>query len=212
MNDFEYQPLDTALGQIRLVHLQKPKGSSNTEIRYTLQHASLGKAPEYEPLSYTWGSAQDRVPICVDGKAMLVTRSLQDALWQLSTEIVSSQLRTLWVDAICINQVDDAEKSLQVQQMGSIYKSASRVVIWLGKESLSSGVAMRHLHFLGIVINGIQHVSISQWTNPSTVHPKFRDYSAWHGVIKSFMRKISKSEAPFTPEVMTAIEDLAKRP
>ena len=38
----------------------------------------------------------------------------------------------LWVDALCINQGDDAEKGRQVGMMAEIYKCASRVVVWLG--------------------------------------------------------------------------------
>lgn len=38
----------------------------------------------------------------------------------------------LWVDAICINQMDIAEKSHQVALMGQIYQQCSRVQIWLG--------------------------------------------------------------------------------
>jgi len=42
--------------------------------------------------------------------------------------------RILWVDAICINQTDLAEKSSQLKMMRDIYTSAERVVVWLGEE------------------------------------------------------------------------------
>ncbi|RFN45631.1 hypothetical protein FIE12Z_10133 [Fusarium flagelliforme] len=38
----------------------------------------------------------------------------------------------LWVDAICINQADDAEKSSQVVMMGRIYSQSGIVICWLG--------------------------------------------------------------------------------
>lgn len=41
---------------------------------------------------------------------------------------------TLWADAICINQRDDVEKSLQVAQMGRVYSAAESVIVWLGEE------------------------------------------------------------------------------
>ncbi|KAI5357970.1 putative heterokaryon incompatibility [Septoria linicola] len=41
--------------------------------------------------------------------------------------------RLLWVDAVCINQSDDTEKSKQVQRMRAIYSQAASVIIWLGK-------------------------------------------------------------------------------
>lgn len=40
--------------------------------------------------------------------------------------------RILWVDAICINQSDEEEKLSQVQSMGSVYREAVEVRIWLG--------------------------------------------------------------------------------
>lgn len=43
---------------------------------------------------------------------------------------------TLWADATCINQQDDAEKGHQVKIMGAIFANAARVLVWLGKEPL----------------------------------------------------------------------------
>lgn len=43
--------------------------------------------------------------------------------------------RYIWADAVCINQVDEEEKSQQVQLMPLIYRKAKSVLIWLGDES-----------------------------------------------------------------------------
>ncbi|KAF2246312.1 hypothetical protein BU26DRAFT_65795 [Trematosphaeria pertusa] len=43
--------------------------------------------------------------------------------------------RTLWIDALCINQEDIEERNVQVKRMASIYKLAYRVVVWLGPTS-----------------------------------------------------------------------------
>jgi len=48
----------------------------------------------------------------------------------------------LWVDAICINQDDLEERSLQVAQMGQIYASAGKVVVWLGPADPFSDMAL----------------------------------------------------------------------
>lgn len=53
------------------------------------------------------------------------------------------------MDSICINQQDEAERSAQVAQMGAIYHSAARVVVWLGEEEDGSHDAIRFLHELG---------------------------------------------------------------
>jgi hypothetical protein len=41
-------------------------------------------------------------------------------------------LAYLWVDALCIDQENVTERSHQVNLMGTIYKAAARVVVWLG--------------------------------------------------------------------------------
>ncbi|KAF2491139.1 hypothetical protein BU16DRAFT_144507 [Lophium mytilinum] len=41
--------------------------------------------------------------------------------------------RIFWIDAVCIDQKNNEEKSHQVKMMGSIYKRAQTVLIWLGE-------------------------------------------------------------------------------
>jgi hypothetical protein len=52
----------------------------------------------------------------------------------LSNSIKPADL-LLWVGAICINQEDLDEKTVQVPLMGEVYSSAELVVIWLGEVS-----------------------------------------------------------------------------
>ncbi|UZP40249.1 hypothetical protein NXS19_008065 [Fusarium pseudograminearum] len=49
---------------------------------------------------------------------------------------------TLWIDALCIDQDDEVEKTEQVQQMHQIYSQASSVITWLGPASATSDAAM----------------------------------------------------------------------
>ncbi len=63
-----------------------------------------------------------------------ITTNLYAALSRLRcTETV----RTLWIDAICINQKDIAEKSFQIELMRDIYSSAEEVSMWLGEPNLT---------------------------------------------------------------------------
>jgi hypothetical protein len=41
--------------------------------------------------------------------------------------------RVLWIDAICINQKDNKERTVQVRLLSRIYRNAARVVVWLGE-------------------------------------------------------------------------------
>ncbi|KAH8589754.1 heterokaryon incompatibility protein-domain-containing protein [Bisporella sp. PMI_857] len=71
-----------------------------------------------------------------------VTSGLHAALVYLRNSKVS---RTLWVDAICIDQSDIQERNHQVAQMKSIYQAADKVVAWLGEEADDSDQAMAYL-------------------------------------------------------------------
>ena len=61
-----------------------------------------------------------------------IMESLYDALQRLRWK---DKARYLWIDQLCINQSDLSERSLQVQKMLLIYRSASAVLVWLGEET-----------------------------------------------------------------------------
>ncbi|KAL8399981.1 hypothetical protein RB594_000402 [Gaeumannomyces avenae] len=84
----------------------------------------------YEALSYAWGDEKAADPIYIDGKKRRITANLYAALSSLRHCFLE---RVLWIDAICINQDDTAEKNRQVQSMAKIYSKASRVIVWLGE-------------------------------------------------------------------------------
>lgn len=76
---------------------------------------------------------QSRCKIMCDGQAVYVGASLYDALRVLTQKNTSAEY---WIDAICINQQDIAERNAQVQLMDRIYQQASKVIVWLGTCSL----------------------------------------------------------------------------
>lgn len=61
---------------------------------------------------------------------LLVAENLHLALSQLRYQSIE---RTLWTDAVCINQENDREKELQIQCTPKIYGQADRIVVWLGE-------------------------------------------------------------------------------
>jgi len=112
------------------------------DIRCTFALASLDENPDYEALSYVWGDDTTGFRVTVDGSPFFVTPNLYSALRHLRLE---DRDRVLWIDALCINQADDAERTHQVSCMGDIYREASSVIVWLGEESASSEIAMDFL-------------------------------------------------------------------
>ncbi|KAL1607978.1 Folylpolyglutamate synthetase [Paraconiothyrium brasiliense] len=131
---FKYNPLNVERHEIRLLKLLSPgSGPSPAKsalVNCTLEHVSLDEIPEYQALSYVWGNPALTSPICVDGQIFEATFNLEAALRHLRKKDASV---TLWVDAVCIDQSNNVEKSDQVQRMGDIYRNASEVVIWLGQ-------------------------------------------------------------------------------
>jgi len=80
---------------------------------------------------------------------LTVTQNLYVALKHLRRK---EDNRIIWIDAICINQTpeeDDMEKGIDVARMGTIYKKASLVVIWLGPEADNSSLGIETLRSLG---------------------------------------------------------------
>ena len=142
-----YSSLNGLSFQFRLLDLSP--GRWHDQLRGKLRIVSLDRKPPFEALSYTWGSpATGGKTIAIDNDHHLpITENLFVALRRLRSVIVQ---RTVWVDAICINQDDLAEQGRQVSIMGDVYEAAIRVLIWLGEYSnatLYDHVQMRRPHF-----------------------------------------------------------------
>jgi hypothetical protein len=143
MPGFAYRPLERARREIRLLqilprHSEAVNADDADSIQCALEHASLDDKPEFQALSYTWGDASRVRKITLNGAVVTVTENLELALRHLQS---GSLVKRLWVDAICINQQDDHERSAQVQQMRTIYESASLVIVWLGPAADDSDLA-----------------------------------------------------------------------
>ena len=162
-NDYRYHPLPDDGSYIRLVSIYP--GSYKDDIVISMTHCNFLENPAtaYECLSYSWGSkAQDSETIMVRPwfteescrsetqpycpyEMIRVTETLASALRDLRR---SEEVRVMWIDALCIEQSNNHEKSRQVQLMGKVYQHASRVVVWLGPMTDDSRRAFDLLHDL----------------------------------------------------------------
>lgn len=50
-----------------------------------------------------------------------------------------------WIDAVCINQENDIEKSWQVQQMWAIFHEGQRTAAWLGLAADDSDLVLAQI-------------------------------------------------------------------
>jgi hypothetical protein len=100
-----------------------------------MQHTTVQQSEKgYTCLSYVWGPTGSGLPTEVNEQIFMARRNLDNFLkaaheMQQST---GTNLAWLWIDALCIDQSNPRERNHQVQQMATIYSSASNIIAWLG--------------------------------------------------------------------------------
>ena len=109
--------------------------------------------PSYQALSYCWGSPNQSVTLRCNGFKLKISSNLAEGLRKLHAYSVETGWKTsgwFWVDQICIDQEDNAERTQQVRIMRSIYKRSTHTIVWLpvkngecslpGSRNISSGI------------------------------------------------------------------------
>ncbi|XDG08778.1 hypothetical protein ABKA04_008393 [Annulohypoxylon sp. FPYF3050] len=139
MESYCYVPFGTEpeCNQFRILTLLP--GSREKPLECVLEHGDIGNSPPYEAISYVWGDIRNKVNIICNGKPLAISVNLEGVLRHFR---LLSDKRTLWVDAVCINQNDDEERGRQVGRMKDIYSKAMEVPIWLGEEGEDSNAGI----------------------------------------------------------------------
>lgn len=142
---FIYAPLKASQFRLLRLHaLQAQNEVPNCELFFLPIAATTSKNPVYKCLSYRWGSEDKSCSILLNKRLFKVSQSLWEFLNVYQRR--SDNDSYLWIDQICINQVDVIERNDQVSRMDMIYKQCEEVVVWLGTCPDSS--IGRALHFL----------------------------------------------------------------
>lgn len=135
-----------------------PDPRIDPELWQPLEELSVeGYQPAYEALSYTWGAGGNLEVASVEYSPSRSHHNRKQMQFSMQENLASAlrhlrypdRIRKLWIDAICINQKDDAEKTHQVKQMWLLYRLSRRVVVWLGSEIPNSKSALSTLKHLG---------------------------------------------------------------
>ncbi|TFA98903.1 hypothetical protein CCMA1212_009374 [Trichoderma ghanense] len=123
-------PINSSASEIRILQISPGPPASPLQCSFRVTTLDNQDTP-YDALSYAWGNdnpdAHER--IFFGDTQIGVTPSLANALRRLR---LPTETRNIWADALCINQADDIEKSLQVSMMGRIYRQSTQGAIWLG--------------------------------------------------------------------------------
>jgi hypothetical protein len=178
-----YKPLDESRQEIRLLRVY-PYREPGGIVHCVLETTSLLEAPLYNAVSYVWGDPTETAPVVCNFTAVYITRSLEKALRHMRTKYLVDDETTLmlWVDGLCINQQDLAERSSQVRIMGLIYQRAFVTLAWLGEEHGGSDYAIEVTE--RVASNDIDALRPETWTSITELF----DVEFWHCLHNLFSR------------------------
>lgn len=135
---FLHPPIDSRR-QVRVLKILPEDTTKDLVCEYGIVDFDGASPSSYFALSYTWGNATGTDDVhdifIVDGSKQRVPFCVRRNVWEfLTSGVVRKKLsgRPIYIDAICINQLDNDEKGHQIQLMQSVYSRALEVIIWLG--------------------------------------------------------------------------------
>lgn len=174
-NIYRYNRIPRSRARLLIIKPGAPDDDINVTL-LTVADDDLGTDDyPYIALSYHWGEGKpDKTIIIQDDPTAQGVKKLDDLVLGLVSGSAKEKrffvkpnlydalkhLRhredpvSAWIDALCINQSDEVEKSEQVSKMARIYSSAYNVCIWLGSDEVghtfptsksSSAVAMNFI-------------------------------------------------------------------
>jgi hypothetical protein len=123
-NAFAHRALDH--GTIRLLYLLP--GETGNPLQGVIIHVPYKSPGAYRALSYVWGTDQRTKELMTPDGTLEITFSLYKALQGLRHK---EKPIMLWVDAICINQKDNAEKVQQIRLLPKIFQNAASTYAFL---------------------------------------------------------------------------------
>jgi hypothetical protein len=138
-------------GQIRLLTVHGPTDDSAL-MKCSMEVVSLVDKPIFAALSYTWGGEPRDHQVTIDPNQVAVTQSCYDALrifrdqWfdaQILTpapeglspaiqDLRQRRIKRLWIDQLCVDQTNLAERASQILLMRRIYGDAAAVWAFIG--------------------------------------------------------------------------------
>ena len=125
---FVYKPLPKSQELTRFVEVLS---CCDSIISCRIRNQRL-RSSKHTCLSYRWGEEPATRSTRLNGSEFMIRQNLWDYLYRAYVDKIQEPL---WIDAICIDQRNVEERNRQVQLMGRIYSTATRVIIWLGQAS-----------------------------------------------------------------------------
>ncbi|KAI1385841.1 HET-domain-containing protein [Hypoxylon trugodes] len=128
-SSYKYEPLPK--NSIRFIELDPDLKDGKPQLK--VLSCARDEAPEYISMSYCWGQDPESESIFLDDLPFAVRPNLFQLLLHLRYHRREyTEWRYFWIDAICIDQSNTAEKTEQVSRMETTYRNASTIAAWLG--------------------------------------------------------------------------------
>ncbi|KAK3069458.1 hypothetical protein LTR53_012190 [Teratosphaeriaceae sp. CCFEE 6253] len=126
-----YRALDQTRKEFRVLVVEP--GLPEQPVRCTFTTASLSDSaiPAYETVSYVWGDTGLRGIVSVDGHDLDVPLTARKVLERMRDP---DRPRTVWIDAVCIDQRNLRDRNYLVQLMCEIYSHTTVGFVWLGED------------------------------------------------------------------------------
>ncbi|KAK5662712.1 hypothetical protein OQA88_8628 [Cercophora sp. LCS_1] len=183
----------THLDQVMTIGVSDPNpdspGGAILSVREILNHEYYGQ------FWFEMGGVLPPGTIAIDGVTININGELVRALMMLRSRLCQGEepLR-LWVDALCINQSDIAERNEHVRMMGQIYQKAAHVRVWLGFNDRYLSPFVQTMHDIVEIANeGIPIPEDGPYPSSSEIeslfekHPKSKTLD-WDSVAEFFNR------------------------
>jgi hypothetical protein len=123
----------------------KPASTHDAPLRASLVIQLNRDTKPYVALSYTWSGIGIYGKLDLGVGFLEITGNLDLALRSLRPTDTTLKI---WVDAVCIDQENLAEKGTQVARMDETYAKAESVMAWLGPATANSSTALENLDIL----------------------------------------------------------------
>jgi hypothetical protein len=137
---FIYVSINTSLGDIRAMNIHPGDQADDLNLTFDVVRILNDSKLDFEAISYRWGSPEGRHLVQLNGRLFPITSSQNQMIRNLRDV---QNIRRVWIDALCINQKDIAERKDQVQLMRKVFGYARSVSIYLDSEIDESGPAYR---------------------------------------------------------------------
>lgn len=122
---FQYTQLE--YNQIRVLRISSDLDTKYLVCSFDIRDLTACRGI-YKAISYCWGDPKPTYSVlCSTGDYLDLTESAAEVL---KFVLLQKPDDWFWIDQICINQSDLAERSAQVSMMGQVYSSASQVGLY----------------------------------------------------------------------------------